>query len=161
MKNLMKCFQKYCIESVNELTQNEVMDLTLSSEFILRYTDEDEHICTHQQWDNKLESLSELEEDPFLKKVETLPNLRIHEYVHPSRSKEGSVKFSNIQSSTKQEGCADHSDGIAYITTEKQYEICVIKGSRPYVIDDKKEMSDFVQNARVEKDIINYTVVSN
>jgi len=60
----------------------------------------------------------------------------------------------------RQEGCADRSDGLAYITTEKQYEICVIKGSRPYVVDDTKEMSDFVQNARAGKDIINYTVVS-
>ena len=55
---------------------------------------------------------------------------------------------------------ADRSDGLAYITTEKQYEICVIEGSRPYVVDDTKEMSDFVQNARAGKDIINYTVVS-
>ena len=60
----------------------------------------------------------------------------------------------------KQEGCADRSDGLAYITTEKQYEICVVEGSRPYVVDDTKEMSDFVQNARAGKDIINYTVVS-
>ena len=60
----------------------------------------------------------------------------------------------------RQEGCADRSDGLAYITTEKQYEICVIEGSRPYVVDDTKEMSDFVQNAKAGKDIINYTVVS-
>jgi hypothetical protein len=60
----------------------------------------------------------------------------------------------------KQEGNADRSDGIAYTTTEKLYEICVVEGSRPYVVDDTKEMSDYVQNARAGKDIINYTVVS-
>ena len=60
----------------------------------------------------------------------------------------------------RQEGYADRSDGLAYIITEKQYEICVIEGSRPYVVDDTKEMSDFAQNARAGKDIINYTVVS-
>lgn len=60
----------------------------------------------------------------------------------------------------KQEGNADRSDGIAYTTTEKPYEICIVEGSRPYVVDDTKEMSDYVQNARAGKDIINYTVVS-
>ncbi len=60
----------------------------------------------------------------------------------------------------KQEGNADRSDGIAYTNTEKPYEICVVEGSRPYVVDDTKEMSDYVQNARAGKDIINYTVVS-
>ncbi|CAG8778367.1 32970_t:CDS:2, partial [Gigaspora margarita] len=56
-------------------------------------------------------------------------------------------------------GNADRFDGIAYTTTEKPYEICVVEGSRPYVVDDTKEMSDYVQNARAGKDIINYTVV--
>ena len=37
----MECFQKYCNESVDKLTKNEIMDLTPSSEFVLRYTDED------------------------------------------------------------------------------------------------------------------------
>ena len=60
----------------------------------------------------------------------------------------------------KQEGNADHLDGIAYITTEKSYEICVIEGFRLYVVDDMKEMSDYIQNARAIKDIINYNVVS-
>lgn len=36
----------------------------------------------------------------------------------------------------------------------------MIEGSRPYVVDDTKEMPDFVQNARAEKDIVNYTFVS-
>ena len=134
MKNLVECFQKYCTESVNELTKNEIMDLTPSSEFVLRYTDEDDYMqvlketfesvdklfpesaikflneffqrycfilssgnlslclsitsslfiswqtCTHEQWDDKLESLLEPEEDHFLKKLkrllfETLPIL--------------------------------------------------------------------------------------
>ncbi|CAG8593739.1 3732_t:CDS:2, partial [Funneliformis mosseae] len=229
MKNLVECFQKYCNESVNELTKNEIMDLTPSSEFVLRYTDEDDYMqvlretfesvdelfpesaikflneffsetCIHEQWDDKLESLLEPEEDQFLKKLkrllfETLPiffdafsmlydnPLKNHNmleeeymntYIHPVLKK-ALHRFSNIryiqgnkavQASAyrklvmRQEGYADRSDGLAYIITEKQYEICVIEGSRPYVVDDTKEMSDFVQNARAGKDIINYTVVS-
>ncbi|CAG8676897.1 3233_t:CDS:10 [Funneliformis mosseae] len=204
--NLIHSFQKYCSDSVNEFTRNEIMDLTPSSEFVLRYTDEDDYIqvlkrplslsmsCfrksnyTHQQWDNKLESLLEPEEDPFLKKLkrllfETLPALQNHDmledefmntYIHPVLKK-AMCRFSDIRyipgnkaiqasayrkSITKQEGNADRSDGIAYTNTEKSYEICVVEGSRPYVVDDTKEMSDYVQNARAGKDIINYTVVS-
>ncbi|CAG8554730.1 10127_t:CDS:10 [Ambispora leptoticha] len=194
----------------NDHSQNEIMDLTPSSAFVLRYTDEDDYMqvlketfesvdelfpestikflneffsetCTHEQWDDKLESLLEPEEDQFLKKLkrllfETLPiffdafsmlydnhNMLEEEYmntyIHPVLKK-ALRRFSNIryiqgnkavQASAyrklvmKQEGCADRSDGLAYITTEKQYEICVIEGSRPYVVDDTKEMSDFVQ----------------
>ncbi|CAG8478947.1 17359_t:CDS:2, partial [Funneliformis caledonium] len=215
--NLIHSFQKYCSDSVNEFTRNEIMDLTPSSEFVLRYTDEDDYIqvlketfepvdelfperafeflddffsenYTHQQWDNKLESLLEPEEDPFLKKLkrllfETLPALQNHDmledefmntYIHPVLKK-AMCRFSDIRyipgnkaiqasayrkSITKQEGNADRSDGIAYTNTEKSYEICVVEGSRPYVVDDTKEMSDYVQNARAGKDIINYTVVS-
>ena len=40
MKNLVE----YCNESVDELTKNEIMDLTPSSEFVLRYTDEDDYM---------------------------------------------------------------------------------------------------------------------
>ncbi|CAI2189596.1 3506_t:CDS:10, partial [Funneliformis geosporum] len=194
-----------------------IMDLTPSSEFVLRYSDEDDYMqvlketfepvdklfpesaiefldvffseqnCTHKQWDNKLDSLLEPEEDPFLKKLkrlifETLPTLQNHDmledefmntYIHPVLKK-ALWRFSDIRyipgnkaiqasayrkSIMKQDGNADRSDGIAY-TTKKQYEICVIEGSRPYVVDDTKEMSDYVQNARAGKDIINYTVVS-
>ncbi|CAG8590392.1 1148_t:CDS:10 [Diversispora eburnea] len=205
MKNLVECFQKYCNESVNELTKNEIMDLTPSSEFVLRYTDEDDYMqvlretfesvdelfpesaikflneffsetCTHEQWDDKLESLLEPEEDQFLKKLkrllfETLPiffdafsmlydnPLKNHNMLEEEGNK--AVQASAYRKLVmRQEGYTDRSDGLAYIITEKQYEICVIEGSRPYVVDDTKEMSDFVQNARAGKDIINYTVVS-
>jgi len=57
MKNLMECFQKYCNESVNELTKNEIMDLTPSSEFVLRYTDEDDYM---QVLKETFESVDEL-----------------------------------------------------------------------------------------------------
>ncbi|CAG8753932.1 3711_t:CDS:10, partial [Racocetra persica] len=221
MKYLVECFQKYCNESVNDLTRNEIMDLTPSSEFVLRYTDEDDYMqvleetfesvdklfpesaikflneffsenCTHEQWDDKLESLLEPEDDQFLKKLkrllfETLPiffdafsllydnPLKNHNmleeeymntYIHPVLKKVLNRGNKAVQASAyrklvmRQEGCADRSGGLAYITTEKQYEICVIEGYRPYVVDDTKEMSDFVQNARAGKDIINYTVVS-
>ncbi|RIB11818.1 hypothetical protein C2G38_74684 [Gigaspora rosea] len=101
MKNLVDCFQKYCNESINELNRNEIMDLTPSSEFVLKYTDEDDYMqvlketfesvdklfpesaieflneffsetYTLQQWDNKIESLLEPEGDPFLKKLKRL-----------------------------------------------------------------------------------------
>ena len=57
MKNLVECFQKYCNESVNELTKNEIMDLTPSSEFVLRYTDEDYYM---QVLKETFESVDEL-----------------------------------------------------------------------------------------------------
>ena len=53
----MECFQKYCNESVNELTNNEIMDLTPSSEFVLRYTDEDYYM---QVLKETFESVDEL-----------------------------------------------------------------------------------------------------
>ncbi|UZO05956.1 uncharacterized protein OCT59_026293 [Rhizophagus irregularis] len=229
MASLVCSFQVYCDDSVNELIRNEIMDLTPSSEFVLRYTNEDDYMqvlkeifepvdklfpesaiefleeffsenCTHQQWDNRLESLLEPEEDPFFIKLkrflfETLPAffdaysllhnnpLKNHDmledefmntYIHPVL-KRALWRFSGIRyipgnqaiqasayrkSIMKQEGNADRSDGIAYTTTEKPYEICIVEGSRPYVVDDTKEMSDYVQNARAGKDIINYTVVS-
>ncbi|CAG8713082.1 9986_t:CDS:10 [Cetraspora pellucida] len=139
--NLIRSFQRYCSESVNELTRNEIMDLTPSSEFVLRYTDENDYMQVLKEifesvdklflesvieflneFFSELESLLKPEEDPFLKKLkrllfETLPALQ-------------------------------------------PYEICVIEGSRPYVVNDMKEMSDYVQNSRVGKDIINYTVIS-
>lgn len=40
----MRSFQEYCGDSANELTRNEIMDLTPSSEFALRYTDEDDYM---------------------------------------------------------------------------------------------------------------------
>ncbi|GBB92212.1 hypothetical protein RclHR1_19840002 [Rhizophagus clarus] len=229
MASLVRSFQVYCDDFVNELIRNEIMDLTPSSEFVLRCTDEDDYMqvlkeifepvdklfpevaiefleeffsenCTHQQWDNKLENLLKPEEDPFLRKLkrflfETLPAfldaysllhnnpLKNHDmledefmntYIHPVLKK-ALWRFSDIRyipgnqvirasayrkSIMKQEGNADRSDGTAYTTTEKPYEICVVEGSRPYVVDDTKEMSDYVQNARAGKDIINYTVVS-
>ncbi|CAG8651113.1 1013_t:CDS:2, partial [Ambispora gerdemannii] len=217
MASLVRSFQVYCDDSVNELIRNEIMDLTPSSEFVLRYTDEDDYMqvlkeifepveklfpesaiefleeffsenCTHQQWDNRLENLLEPEEDPFLRKLkrflfETLPALQNHNmledefmntYIHPVLKK-ALWRFSDIRyipgnqairasayrkSIMKQKGNADRSDGIAYTTTEKPYEICIVEGSRPYVVDHTKEMSDYVQNARAGKDIINHTVVS-
>ncbi|CAG8703178.1 2761_t:CDS:2, partial [Dentiscutata heterogama] len=97
MASLVRSFQVYCDDSVNELIRNEIMDLTPSSEFVLRYTDEDDYMqvlkeifepvdklfsesaieflkeffsenCTHQQWDNRLENLLKPEENPFLRK---------------------------------------------------------------------------------------------
>ncbi|CAG8719493.1 18731_t:CDS:2, partial [Racocetra fulgida] len=114
----------------NLLTQNEIMDLTPSLEFVLRYTDKDNYM---QVLKETFESVDEL-----------FP--------------ESAIKF--LDDFFSEEGYADHSDGLAYITTEKQYEIYVIEGSRLYVVDDTKEISDFVQNAKTGKDIINYTVVS-
>ncbi|CAG8590035.1 4305_t:CDS:10, partial [Dentiscutata heterogama] len=198
MASLVRSFQVYCDDSVNELIRNEIMDLTPSSEFVLRYTDEDDYMqvlkeifepveklfpesaikfleeffsenCTHQQWDNRLENLLEPEEDLFLRKLkrflfETLPALQkalwrfsdIH-YIPGNQAIRASAYRKSIM---KQKGNADRSDGIAYTTTEKPYEICIVEGSRPYVVDHMKEMSDYVQNARAGKDIINHTVVS-
>jgi hypothetical protein len=44
MTSLMCSFQRYCGDSTNELTRNEIIDLTPSSEFVLRYTDEDDYM---------------------------------------------------------------------------------------------------------------------
>ena len=44
MASLVHSFQVYCDDSVNELIRNEIMDLTPSSEFVLRYTDEDDYM---------------------------------------------------------------------------------------------------------------------
>ncbi|CAG8475351.1 6490_t:CDS:10, partial [Funneliformis mosseae] len=58
-----------------------------------------------------------------------------------------------------QKGNADRADGIAYTSNrQNSYEIAVVEGSRPYVTDQNKETSDFIQNARAGKDIINFVV---
>ncbi len=57
-----------------------------------------------------------------------------------------------------QSGNADCADGIAYTSNQNSYEISVTEGSRPYVIEMNKETSDFLQNARAAKDMINFAV---
>ncbi|CAG8789424.1 490_t:CDS:2, partial [Gigaspora rosea] len=141
MKHLVECFRKYCNESN----------------------------CTHEQWNDKLESLLEPEEDQMLKKLkrllfEMLPiffdafsllydnplknhNILEEEYIniYIYFVLKKALRNKAVQASTyrklvmRQEECAYRSDGLAYITTEKQY--------IDYVINGTKEMSNFVQNA--------------
>ncbi len=44
MISLVRSFQSYCGDFVNELTWNEIMDLILSLEFVLRYIDENDYM---------------------------------------------------------------------------------------------------------------------
>ncbi|CAG8626936.1 5252_t:CDS:10, partial [Funneliformis caledonium] len=98
MSNLIDNFQKYCADTKNEMTSNEIMDLKPTSEFVMRYTKEVDHIqvlkevfepvdklfpdkgfyflseffsegCNYQKWQDKLETLLLPEEDPFLRKL--------------------------------------------------------------------------------------------
>ncbi|CAG8642043.1 2172_t:CDS:2 [Acaulospora morrowiae] len=86
-------------------------------------------------------------------------------YVHPILKK-ALWRFSGISyeprpiQASAYCGNASYSDGIAYTTGEKSYEISVTEGSRPYVIDYAKETSNYIQNARAVKDMINFTVIS-
>lgn len=58
-----------------------------------------------------------------------------------------------------QDGKEDRADGIAYTSNlQNSYEISVVEGSRPYVTEMNKETSDYIQNARAAKDMINYAV---
>ncbi|CAG8801534.1 20691_t:CDS:2, partial [Gigaspora rosea] len=108
------------------------------------------------------DAFSLLHDNP-LKNHNMLEEEYMNTYIHPILRK-ALRRFADIRyvpkQIIKQEGNADRSDGIAYTNTEKQYEICITEGSRPYVTDNTKEISDFVQNARAGKDLINYTVVS-
>jgi len=61
---------------------------------------------------------------------------------------------------TNQKGNADRADGIAYTSDEKAYEISVTEGSKPYHIDRRKETSDYIQNGRAAKDLMNFVVIS-
>ncbi|RIB01638.1 hypothetical protein C2G38_2230210 [Gigaspora rosea] len=123
--------------------------------------------CTHEQWNDKLESLLEPEEDQMLKKLKRLlfeifdafsllydnplknHNILEEEYINiyiyfvlkkALRRGNKAVQASTYRKLVmRQEECAYRSDGLAYITTEKQY--------IDYVINGTKEMSNFVQNA--------------
>ncbi|CAG8713044.1 15419_t:CDS:10, partial [Dentiscutata erythropus] len=94
-------------------------------------------------------------------------------YIHPVLKK-ALIRFSDIRyvpgnkaikasayrkTVMKQRGAADRADGIAYTSnSQNSYEISITEGSRPYVTDKNKESSDFIQNARAAKDLINFAV---
>jgi len=44
MSNLIDNFQKYCTDTKNKMTSNEIMDLKPTSEFVLRYIEEADYI---------------------------------------------------------------------------------------------------------------------
>ncbi|CAG8625425.1 4090_t:CDS:10, partial [Ambispora gerdemannii] len=98
MKNLLDAFQTYCQESENLLTNNGIMDLRPSSEFVLSYTNESDYSkllecilnpidgifpeaafnflleffsknLTCQHWYDEIEKLLDPEHDPFIKNI--------------------------------------------------------------------------------------------
>jgi len=112
--------------------------------------------------------------DNPLKNHDMLEDEFMNTYIHPVLKK-ALHRFSGIRyvpgnkaidasayrkAITNQKGNADRADGIAYTTNEKPYEISVTEGSKPYNVDNTKEISDYVQNARAAKDMLNLVVVS-
>ncbi|KAF0367611.1 hypothetical protein F8M41_013544 [Gigaspora margarita] len=223
-------FRIYQREVNNTLSENGIMDLTPTSEFVLLHLEEAEYDTlmkkvfdpidkifpkeadefltdffskklSEQQWEDKIESLMKVgsEQNKFIIKlkrliIETLPiffdsyklmsdNPLKHKemseeeymntYIHPILKK-ALIRFSDIRyvpgniaikasiyrkTVMNQRGAADRADGMAYTSNhQNSYEISVIEGSRPYVTEKNKESSDFIQNARAAKDMINFAV---
>ncbi|CAG8673416.1 7751_t:CDS:2, partial [Paraglomus occultum] len=116
----------------------------------------------------------EMAEDNPLKNYDMLEEEFMNVYIHPVLKK-ALARFAGnryvpgnkaiIASGyrklvTRQKGNADRADGIAYTSDESSYEISVTEGSKPYPVDYKKEISDYIQNGRAGKDLLNFVVIS-
>ncbi|CAG8636568.1 11834_t:CDS:2 [Funneliformis mosseae] len=209
MNTILSNFRTYQHETRNILSENGIMDLSPTSEFM--FPEEAHKFLTNffseklneDQWEEKLEGLMEVKGNPesfcqqsgensgqdkfiiILKRflLETLPILEsakdremaedeyMNTFVHPILKKalfdflgsdigNKAIKASAYRKTVmNQDGNADRADGIAYTTNQQNsYEISVTEGSRPYVIEMNKETNDFIQNARAEKDMINFAV---
>ncbi|KAG9285256.1 hypothetical protein G9A89_002508 [Geosiphon pyriformis] len=92
--------------------------------------------------------------------LEKFMNTYIHPVLKKTLHRFSNIRYIPIDASTyrksisNQKGNADRADGIACTTNEEPYEISVTEGFKPYEVENSKEISDYVQNARAAKDML-------